>query len=567
MSALMSRPPETAPARELTARALAVGLAIGVLLAVGNVYMGLKTGWWDSGSITASILAFPLLSAWARLRGGRAAPLETNLAQTTAAAVGAAPAAAGLAGAVPALALLGAAPPGWLVAPWGLAVGTLGVLLALALRRRLLEEEALPFPTGVATAHVVRGVHGGEGAGARALVAAALASGGVGVARDLLGRIPAWTPLPGALSGAPAAAYGLGLAWSPMMLGAGLVVGPRNGAGVVLGAAVAWAVIAPVLVARGAVAAAGYGPLAAWLAWPGVGLMLGSAAVSLAAQARAFRGAGRDLGSLGAPGRAAAALAAVAALAVAGIGAAAFGLSAWQALLALPLGAVLATVCARAAGQTDISPAGEVGQLSQVAAGLAGAAPAAGVGVGSVAAGAGAQAGVSLWSLRAGRELGADPRRQAVGLLAGATLGALLAVPVYALLVRAHPPGSEALPVPGAVPWKALAEASAGGLAAIPPGAALAAAAAFAAGLLLEAAARTRAGRLLPTPGAIGMGFVAPAHFAAAIGAGALAAAIWRRARPARAEALAPVVGAGAIAGDSLAGVAAAAWAVLGPGR
>ncbi|HEX7488318.1 MAG TPA: OPT/YSL family transporter, partial [Anaeromyxobacteraceae bacterium] len=123
---------------ELTARALAVGLGIGALLALGNVYMGLKTGWWDSGSITASLIAFALLSVWSRAGGRRASARETNLAQTTAVAVGAAPAAAGLLGAIPALSLLGRDTPGWIAGSWGLAVGALGVLLALALRRRLI---------------------------------------------------------------------------------------------------------------------------------------------------------------------------------------------------------------------------------------------------------------------------------------------------------------------------------------------------------------------------------------------------------------------------------------------
>ena len=56
-----------------------VGLAIGALLAVADVYMGLKAGWWDSGSITASLLAFALFSVLSRARGQRSSRLETNL--------------------------------------------------------------------------------------------------------------------------------------------------------------------------------------------------------------------------------------------------------------------------------------------------------------------------------------------------------------------------------------------------------------------------------------------------------------------------------------------------------
>src|SRR6266581_3354 len=232
---------------ELTARALAVGLGIGALLAVGNVYMGLKTGWWDSGSITASLIAFALLSAWSRPGGRRASARETNLAQTTVVAVGAAPAAAGLLGAIPALSLMGRDISGWIVGAWGLALGVLGVLLALALRRRLIEEERLPFPTGIATAGVIRAAHGGERSGARLLLGVGGASAALTAAREA-SWLPAVTALPGTLAGAPAAAFGLGFAWSPMMAGAGLVAGPQNGLGVLAGSLLAWSVIAPALV-------------------------------------------------------------------------------------------------------------------------------------------------------------------------------------------------------------------------------------------------------------------------------------------------------------------------------
>jgi len=344
-----------------------------------------------------------------------------------------------------------------------------------------------------------------------------------------------------------------------MMAGAGMVAGVQNGVGVLLGAAVAWAGIAPALVRAGAVPAAAYGPLASWLAWPGVALMLGSAAVSLAAQARMLPRALGDLARVRA-GRAPLALAAAAVAAVAVVGAIGFGLRPWQTALALALAVPLGGVCVRAAGQIDISPAGEVGQLGQLAGGLLGRAPAAAnAGIGAVVSGTASQAAVSLWSLRAGRELGASPRRQAFALLVGTAAGAALAVPAYLLLARSHGIGSAGLPAPGALPWKAIAEAASGGLAAVPAGAAPASAVAFAAGALLELLGRGRLRGWLPAPGAMGMGFIAPAHYAVAVAAGALAGAVWRALRPTSAAAAVPLVAAGAIAGESVAGVAVAA--------
>src|SRR5712675_3394757 len=114
--------PEPAIEPDLTIRALASGLAVGALLCIANLYMGLKTGFWDGGQITASVLALALTS-------GKLTRLENNVAQTAASAVGGIPAAAGLLGAIPALQLLGVPVPGWRSAAWALARGLVGVLI------------------------------------------------------------------------------------------------------------------------------------------------------------------------------------------------------------------------------------------------------------------------------------------------------------------------------------------------------------------------------------------------------------------------------------------------------
>src|SRR5437016_5140807 len=96
--------------RELSLRALVAGAGIGALLAAANLLLGLKTGFWDSGSITAALLGFALFQALGRRTFS---PLENNVTQTTAAAVAAMPSAAGLLGALPALGLLGRTVPAW----------------------------------------------------------------------------------------------------------------------------------------------------------------------------------------------------------------------------------------------------------------------------------------------------------------------------------------------------------------------------------------------------------------------------------------------------------------------
>jgi uncharacterized oligopeptide transporter (OPT) family protein len=557
--------PVPAP-RELTARALGVGLLIGGMLAVTNVYMGLKTGWWESGSVTAAVLGFSALAAVSRRRGSPYTPLENNVTQTAASAVGAMPAAAGLLGALPALAMLGVSVPGWGVAAWSVALGALGVLAAYLLRRRLVVQEALPFPTGIATAELIQAMHAPAQPQARTgrggwLAASAGVSVAVTALRDAFKVLPGMTAAPGA-----AGALGWGVGWSPMLFAIGMMTGPHLGLSMLLGAAVGWGAIAPWLSAPDG---GGYsGDLGTWLTWPGVGLLVGSALVSLLAQARDFFRAAKDLGAVGRdealPRGAVVAGLAACALAVV-LGATLFELSVPYMLLALALVLPLCTVGARAAGQSDVSPVSQMGQLTQaIFGGLLPGALAPNVAAGAVVSGAAAQTGVSMWSLKAGHLLGATPRRQLTVQLVGVVVGSLVGVPAYLLLTKAYGVGSEALPAPFAQQFRAVAELAVRGLDGLPPHAGLATGVAAGVGVLLSLATRGRAAKWLPVPFAMGIGFLLPAFYSVSICLGAVGVLVARRLRPEGADRSMSTLGAGAIAGESLTAVLIAALIALG---
>jgi len=165
-------------------------------------------------------------------------------------------------------------------------------------------------------------------------------------------------------------------------------------------------------------------------------------------------------------------------------------------------------------------------------------------------AGAAAQASVSLWSLQVGRKLGAAPGRQARAQLLGVLLGAGVAVPVYGLLAGARGLGTAALPAPSAARWRALAEIAGRGATALPPGAAAAALAGLVLGVMLEVGSRSRFRRFVPSAGALGLGFVIPAHYAAGIVLGAALGAGAERRWPGGGRVQGAA--AGAIAGESL---------------
>ncbi|MBZ4415415.1 OPT/YSL family transporter [Myxococcus sp. RHSTA-1-4] len=560
--------------RELTARALGVGLLIGGMLAVTNVYMGLKTGWWESGSVTAAVLGFSALAAVSRRRGSPYTRLENNITQSAASSVGAMPAAAGLLGALPALAMLGVSVPGWGVAAWSVALGALGVLAAYLLRRRLVAEEALPFPTGIATAELITAMHAPsqpERRTGRGWLLAGVSGVSVAVTalRDGFKWLPGMTALPGTLGGVPAATLTWGIGWSPMLLAIGMMTGLRLGLSMLAGAVVAYGVLAPWLMGSGVLKGTGYeSDLSGWLTWPGVGLLVGSALASLLAQARDFLKAARDVGAMGRgevlPRWALGAGLAACVLAVV-LGGALFGLSVPYMLLALVLVLPLCAVCARGAGQADVSPVTQMGQITQVIFGaLLPGAMGPNVAAGAVVSGAAAQTGVSMWSLKAGHLLGATPRRQLAAQLVGVLAGSVVGVPAYLFLSKAYGLGSEALPAPFARQFRAVAEVAVRGFDGLPPHAALAAGIAAGVGALLTLASRGRTARWLPLPVALGIGFILPAFYAVSICLGAVAVAVARRKWPEATDRNVPTMGAGAIAGESLTGVLIAALVALG---
>jgi uncharacterized oligopeptide transporter (OPT) family protein len=559
---------------EFTVRAAVGGCVIGSLLAVTNVYMGLKTGWWESGSIIAAVLGFSGLSALGRRGGLAPTPLENNLTATAACAVGAMPAAAGLLGSLPALQLMGVAVPSWAVIVWGIALGALGVLAAYLLRQRLIIEEQLAFPTGVATAEVIAAMHKSgrvERPGrAEVLLVSGLISMGVTWLRDARAWLPSVAFAPFKLAGLPASHFTWGVGFTPMLFAVGMMAGVSMGVSVLLGAVLSWGVMAPALAWKGVVdARGGYEAFAAWLTWPGVGLMVGAALVSLAAQARSLLGTARDLRGMGGitegagrwvvgTGLAACVLALV-------LGSWVFGLSVPHTLMALALVLPLCAVCGRAAGQTDISPVSQMGQLTQVASGtLFPGFARLNVAAGSVVAGAAAQTGVSLWLLKAGQVLRASPVRQLQAQLLGVLVGALVGVPAYLLLANAYGIGSQVLPVPSAHQFRVLAELSEQGFSGLPPYAAQAAGIGFGVGAVLTLISRGPLARWVPSAAMLGIGFILPAHFAVTIALGAFLTALARKLSPGGTERHALAIGAGGIAGESLMGLAIAALLTLG---
>ncbi|RSH95296.1 hypothetical protein EHS25_000383 [Saitozyma podzolica] len=156
---------------DFTFRAVFVGLLVGVVLCMTNVYFGLQTGWVSMMSLQSALLGFAIFKAiprvLPRLKIKPFTPQENVILQTVAVATGTMPLAAGLVGIIPALEMmsetmdgrgpvvLGAA--GLIM--WCMAVAFFGVFLAAPLRRQVIIKEKLVFPSGTATAQLIALLH------------------------------------------------------------------------------------------------------------------------------------------------------------------------------------------------------------------------------------------------------------------------------------------------------------------------------------------------------------------------------------------------------------------------
>ncbi|MDM8548324.1 OPT/YSL family transporter [Candidatus Venteria ishoeyi] len=138
--------------REFTLAAVLLGLLQGVLLNVAFVYIALKLGFSIGGSSIASILGYVFL----RLVLGKGTIVENNINQTIASGINST--GTGVVFVLPAVFLLSQqnSIPFLPLLIAGLGGAVLGVILIIPLRKQLIEQDRLRFPTGVAVAAIIR---------------------------------------------------------------------------------------------------------------------------------------------------------------------------------------------------------------------------------------------------------------------------------------------------------------------------------------------------------------------------------------------------------------------------
>jgi putative OPT family oligopeptide transporter len=594
----MSAPDSPASTRQLTLRAVATGMVLGGTLSLCNIYMGLKVGWGLGMSITAALIGFGF---WQLMRlTGRCEGLsiyETNINQTAASA-GAAISSAGLVAPIPALTLLTGQTLSWVeLVLWTFSVCLVGIIVAVGLRRQLILVDSLTFPGGVATAETLTEIyaHGAEAmARIRMLAGGALIAAAIKITEHLA-KIPRW-PIPGGWSAKPGAglekagvggvtAGNLGFAIEPttLMYGVGVLIGPRVGISMMLGAVVAWAWLAPMAFEAGWVPPGPADPTKSWythglqwLLWPGVAMMVTAALTSFAFSWKSIVSAFRPArpGNPSSEGETGkddvmprqwfiTAIVLVMALSVV-LQVTLFSITAWIAALGVLLTFVLALVAARVSGETNITPVGAMGKVTQLCfAVLAPGQPAANLMSANVTGGAASQCADMMHDLKTGHMIGAAPRGQFIAQVFGALAGALAGCAGYLILVP--DPKSQLLtdewPAPSVASWKAVAEIFMRGTDALPAGAIHGMLLGGLAGIVLAVLEKTlpkKARVWIPSPTSLGLAFVIPAYNAISMFLGAMAAWLLGKWVPKWSTRFLIVFASGLIAGESLSGVALA---------
>ena len=371
--------------KQLTWRAVIVGMLLGSILSLTNLYANLKMGWSFGVALTAGIISFALWNAFVRL-GISKSPmtiLENTCMQSAASSAGYSTGGT-LTSAVAALLLLtGQHMPLGTTFAWIFFIAVLGVTMAIPMKRQMINIEQIRFPDSIATAETLKVLYseGKKAAGqAKALLysalfaaanAIAMAAGGerwLGtVQQHILGNWYQRT---------------IFFKWDLMFVGAGALVGMKTSLSLFIGGTVCWALYVPWLESQKLLpAGAGYRESVSWTLWGGTACMVVASIVAFLFQwksiVRSFSSLGAmfslskkrkltdvekietpmswfltgQLISLGALGY---------------LAHTSFNVPYWMSCIAVVISFFLALVVCRITGEANITPTGAMGKVTQL---------------------------------------------------------------------------------------------------------------------------------------------------------------------------------------------------------
>jgi uncharacterized oligopeptide transporter (OPT) family protein len=586
---------------ELTLPAIFAAVLVAAFMGVSYPYMVLKIGFGPNVSIVSAFFGFIILTIIARASYDR---WQNNIVQT-----------AGTSAAMTAFMCIVLAsfdmlrdskivafalnPTPMETFIWLTALSALGILLSVPMRRHFVVDENLPFPDGMAAAETLkvldppRGTSKGDDAWILARRAATVLGIGMVVSAVLMffredARIHEVIPLfavlpegwsPDSLSasgplmlGAAGAAFavakmGVGLSYSLLNLGSGMIIGFRVSFWLLVGGTLGWIVAPYFLVSNGILP---NDPTRTqvlfWIMWPAIGMIVAAGMTILVARWRLLTEAFRGLaGASSSNGDVPLSVIVIGILAISAFVCfyqqLIFGLPIWMSVVAIVLSIPLMLVGLRALGETNWGP---ISALSNMMQGLFAAIAPGNVTaniMGNATTGTIASTSEGLMQdYKTGHLIGSTPRAMTIAQLIGAPIGAAALAWTYPMLVSAYGVVGEnaQLAAPTARRAAGFAEVLSKGLEALPPYTLQAAAIAIVLGIvfaLLEQRPNLRT--WVPSSTGLSLGFLLPFAAVSTIVVGGLVSMIWMAVAPDSAKRYMVPLASGFIAGEALIAVLA----------
>jgi len=579
---------------QLTWRAVLMGSVLGGALSLTNLYIGLKAGWGFGVAITACILSYAIWTALHRAGIVREPMtiLENNCMQSAASSAGYSTGGT-LISAFAAYMLINnrtMSLPTMLA--WVFCLAVLGVTMAIPMKRQMINVEQLRFPSGIAAAETLRALHSvGESgmrsaralgwAGLLAVISKFWTEGLVVISAKLAPyMIGTWVAaLNQRVFGREWMGRTVMFSWEPMFIAAGAITGLHVCWSMFLGSITAWMIFAPILQHRGIIQGEGYAAIVQWTLWGGVACMVTSSLLSFGLQWRTALAAFADLRAMfgGAKRDAHDPIAAIETpaswfiggqlfgfIGLAWLGHRTFGMPYWETAVAVLLSFALALVACRVTGETDTTPVGAMGKITQLTFGA--------ISPGHVnsnlmsanitAAAAGGSADL-LTDLKSGYLLGAHPRKQFIAQFSGIFVGTLVSVLCFRLLVPdASALGTNQFPAPAAQTWRAVAVALSEGLRALGPVKIWSIVIGGFVGIALTVLPMIFPARrhLIPSPAGVGLAWTFHWYYGLLFFIGGLVGWWVEKKRPTWSAEYTFPVASGWIAGESLTGVGLVMW-------
>jgi uncharacterized oligopeptide transporter (OPT) family protein len=364
------------------------------------------------------------------------------------------------------------------------------------------------------------------------------------------------------------------LSWEPMFIAAGAITGLHVCWSMLLGSVTAWMIFTPLLQHRGIVEGAGYATLVQWTLWGGVACMVSSSLLAVGLEwrtaLRAFTDLRAMLGGHGAADDPVAGIEAPASWFVWGQGTAlvglawlghvTFGMPYWETALAVILSFALALVACRVTGETDTTPVGAMGKITQLTFGaLRPGNTTVNLMSANITAAAASSSADLLTDLKSGYLLGANPRQQFLAQFAGIFVGTLVTVLSFRLLVPdASVLGGDQFPAPAAQTWRAVALALSRGVSELGAVKTWSIVVGALVGIALTLLPRLFPSRrhLIPSPAGVGLAWTFHWYYGVLFFAGGVLGWWAQKRYPREAEELTFPIASGWIAGESLMGVA-----------